>query len=59
MTRSTTKGLAMKTTTDLPVPSSKHATCAWCREHFDTITELIDHVDAGHTGHIGAVQQAA
>ena len=51
----------MKTTTDLPVPSSRHATCAWCREHFDTITELIDHVDAGHTGHIGAVtvQQAA
>lgn len=32
----------------LPAPSSKHATCAWCRKHFDTIVELIDHVDIGH-----------
>lgn len=35
---------------ELPAPSSTHATCAWCREHFDTITDLIDHVDAGHAG---------
>lgn len=38
----------MSTATELPSPSSKHATCAWCRKPFDTITELIDHVDAGH-----------
>ena len=49
MTFSTTKGVAMKTTTELPVPSKTHATCAWCRECFETITALIDHVDAGHT----------
>ena len=51
----------MNTTRDLPVPSKTHATCAWCREHFESITELIDHVDVGHTGHVGpiAVQQAA
>ena len=36
------------TMNDLPVPSSHHATCAWCRRHFDTITDLIDHIDAGH-----------
>ena len=35
-------------TTYLPPPASSHATCAWCRRHFDTITDLIDHVDAGH-----------
>lgn len=38
----------MNTRTELPSPSSKHARCAWCRKDFDTITELIDHVDAGH-----------
>jgi hypothetical protein len=36
-------------TTELPAPSRSHATCAWCRKHFDRITDLIDHVDAGHT----------
>jgi hypothetical protein len=36
------------TITELPVPSSKHATCAWCRKRFDTITELLDHADNGH-----------
>lgn len=41
--------MTTSTITELPVPSSKHATCAWCRTHFDTITDLIDHVDAGHT----------
>jgi hypothetical protein len=47
--RSTGDGrTAMNTTTDLPAPSSAHATCAWCRKGFDSITELIDHVDAGH-----------
>lgn len=39
----------MYETTTLPRPSKTHATCAWCREHFATIVELIDHVDAGHT----------
>lgn len=45
------------TLTPLPRPSRSHATCAWCRMHFATIVELIDHVDAGHaqpgtsTGH--------
>ncbi len=41
--------MTQNTTFELPVPSKKHATCAWRRKHFDTITELIDHVDAGHT----------
>ena len=36
------------TFTELPAPSKKHATCAWCRENFDTITELIDHADSRH-----------
>lgn len=36
-------------TTELPAPSSTHATCAWCRMDFEHITDLIDHVDAGHT----------
>ena len=48
MTLRPTKGVAMNTTTELPSPSRKHATCAWCRKDFDTITELIDHVDTGH-----------
>jgi hypothetical protein len=38
----------MRTTTALPEPSKKHATCAWCRRDFDTIVQLIDHVDTGH-----------
>ena len=38
----------MQTTTMIPEPSSKHATCAWCSAHFDTIIELIDHVDDRH-----------
>ena len=32
----------------LPLPTKKHATCAWCRCDFTTIVELIDHVDRGH-----------
>ena len=36
------------TTAQLPAPSAKHSTCAWCRKHFDTIVQLIDHVDHGH-----------
>ena len=35
-------------TLQLPAPSGKHATCAWCRRDFDTIVDLIDHVDNGH-----------
>jgi hypothetical protein len=38
----------MNQVTILPTPSKKHATCAWCRKHFESIIELIDHVDAGH-----------
>ena len=30
----------MKTTTCLPEPSSKHATCAWCSDQFRTVIEL-------------------
>ena len=40
---------ATTATTELPAPSSTHATCAWCRKDFERITDLIDHVDAGHT----------
>ena len=54
----------MQTITRLPEPSKKHATCAWCRTDFDTIVELIDHVDAGHRAansdsHDGHVRRAA
>jgi hypothetical protein len=52
MTLRPTEGVAMNTTTELPAPSSTHATCAWCRKRFDAITELIDHVDAGHIDHL-------
>ena len=38
----------MQTITRLPQPSAKHATCAWCDRDFDTIVELIDHVDDSH-----------
>ena len=38
----------MNTTTRLPEPSSKHATCAWCSGQFRTVIELIDHVDDLH-----------
>ena len=38
----------MNTTTRLPEPSSKHATCAWCAGQFHTVVELIDHVDVTH-----------
>lgn len=48
-TATTTKERPMKNAAILPVPSSKHATCAWCRTHFDSIVELLDHVDNGHT----------
>jgi len=32
----------------LPEPSKSHATCAWCRKDFDTVVQLLDHVDNGH-----------
>jgi hypothetical protein len=38
----------MTTSTTLPTPSSKHATCAWCAIGFGSAVELIDHVDAHH-----------
>lgn len=38
----------MSNTATLPAPHRAHATCAWCRMDFDTIVELIDHVDHGH-----------
>jgi hypothetical protein len=33
---------------DLPPPSRHVATCAWCRRRFDSIVELLIHVDANH-----------
>lgn len=39
----------------LPVPSKRHATCAWCGHTYPTIVELIDHVDNGHIATCGAV----
>ena len=39
----------MQNITSLPQPSPKHATCAWCNQDFDTIVQLLDHVDDGHT----------
>ena len=38
----------MQTMKQMPAPSSKHATCAWCATQFDTVIELIDHVDERH-----------
>lgn len=38
----------MQTITHLPPPSHQHATCAWCYERFDTIVNLLDHVDQAH-----------
>jgi len=38
----------MRTTTQLPEPSSKHATCAWCSAEHATVVDLIDHVDEHH-----------
>jgi hypothetical protein len=35
----------------LPVPSHRHATCAWCGLAFATIVELLDHVELGHVPH--------
>jgi hypothetical protein len=35
-------------TDGLPPSSSAAATCAWCLRAFDTIVELLDHVDATH-----------
>ena len=32
----------------LPAPSKAHATCAWCRRDFVSISALFDHVDRGH-----------
>ena len=32
----------------LPRPSARHATCAWCGDEFSTIVALIDHVDSAH-----------
>jgi hypothetical protein len=44
----TSKELAMQTITRLPEPCGKHATCAWCAHSFDTVIDLIDHVDDTH-----------
>jgi hypothetical protein len=44
----TAKELEMQTITHLPEPSSKHATCAWCANQFNTVIALIDHVDDSH-----------
>jgi hypothetical protein len=34
--------------TDLPEPSGRHATCAWCRRDFSTILQLLEHIDSDH-----------
>jgi len=49
----------MQIVTRLPQPSNKHATCAWCRKDFDTIVELIDHVDNGHLDTVPPVPHSA
>jgi hypothetical protein len=52
----------MQTRSHLPEPSEKHATCAWCRQAFETIVQLIDHVDGGHllpATHASSVRHAA
>jgi hypothetical protein len=33
----------------LPAPSSKHATCPWCRYEAPSIVELLEHVEL-HVG---------
>ena len=47
----------MQNITRLPEPSHKHATCAWCNQDFDTIVQLIDHVDNGHIDPETSVQR--
>jgi hypothetical protein len=32
----------------VPRQRSRRAICAWCTLEFDTILELLDHVDVGH-----------
>jgi hypothetical protein len=39
---------SLRTEGGLPGPSRHHATCAWCREDWHSIVELIDHVEATH-----------
>jgi hypothetical protein len=33
---------------DLPPPSRDVAACAWCLRHFDSIVDLLVHVDTDH-----------
>ena len=53
----------MLTITHLPPPSHQHATCAWCRQRFETIVDLLDHVDVAHLdsqdGHTARTIEAA
>jgi hypothetical protein len=37
----------MNTTTRVG-QNTTHATCAWCKQNFATIFDLLDHVDDGH-----------
>jgi uncharacterized Zn-finger protein len=43
----------------LPLPSRAHATCPWCERRFDTIVELIDHVEVGHFTPAGSWEPTA
>ena len=38
----------MLTITQLSPPSHQHAICAWCLRRFETIVDLLDHVDVAH-----------
>jgi hypothetical protein len=49
----------MQTITRLPEPSSRHATCAWCSRQFQTVVDLIDHVDDNHLVDKKAIERLA
>lgn len=38
----------VQTITHRAPPPHQHASCAWCYEQFETIPELLDHVDDAH-----------
>jgi hypothetical protein len=40
----------------LPAPARSHSTCPWCHGRYDTIVELLDHVDQHH---VNEVREAA
>jgi hypothetical protein len=42
----------------LPTPSKRHATCAWCTVGFPSIVELLSHVEVSHVAAPGASGRA-